>query len=72
MLIIVFLAKIYVCLILCLKTSNQPNLENLIKLDAIPPFYGVHPCSALDLFLENVMLHVYMSAKSIVMQLSTV
>ena len=34
--------------------------------------FGVHPYSALDLFLENVMLHVYISAKSIVMQLSTV
>ena len=40
------------------------------KLDAIPPFLGVYPYSAL--FLENVMLHVYISARSIVMQLSTV
>ena len=42
------------------------------KLDAIPPFLGVYPYSALGLFLENVMLHVYINARSIVMQLSTV
>ena len=42
------------------------------KLDAIPPFFCVHPYSALGLFLENVMLHVYISARSMVMQLSTV
>ena len=42
------------------------------KLDAIPPFFGVHPYSALGLLLENVMLHVYISARRIVMQLSIV
>ena len=42
------------------------------KLDAIPTFFGVHPYSALGLFLENVMLHVCISSRSIVMQLSTV
>ena len=57
LIIIPFLAKIYVLPDIMFEDLELTKSRKSEKLDAIPPFFGVHPYSAqFFLFLENVML----------------